>query len=172
MASVDDDFEYYIKFPPSRRTSNVDSEEWSRFTGDENKKLPVIVLLGWAGCQDKYLCKYSAIYEERGLITLRTTAPLQTLFVHRASMSELAAKLVDTLYDMNLHQHPLVFHLFSNGGSYLYGHVLKGLALGKATPSRRERGVPRSHRGATYAPRHIQTEGSLRRSDRCRARTG
>ncbi|KAF4519894.1 hypothetical protein B566_EDAN008269, partial [Ephemera danica] len=125
MASVDDDFEYYIKFPPSRRTSNVDSEEWSRFTGDENKKLPVIVLLGWAGCQDKYLCKYSAIYEERGLITLRTTAPLQTLFVHRASMSELAAKLVDTLYDMNLHQHPLVFHLFSNGGSYLYGHVLK-----------------------------------------------
>jgi hypothetical protein len=24
------------------------------------------MLLGWAGCQDKYLSKYSAIYEERG----------------------------------------------------------------------------------------------------------
>jgi hypothetical protein len=26
----------------------------------------VVMLLGWAGCQDKYLSKYSAIYEERG----------------------------------------------------------------------------------------------------------
>jgi hypothetical protein len=67
MASVDDDFEYYIKFPPSRRASAAGSDESDKlFIQDENKKLPVIVLLGWAGCQDKYLCKYSAMYEERG----------------------------------------------------------------------------------------------------------
>lgn len=37
------------------------------FIYDDNKK-PVIVLLGWAGCQDKYLAKYSAIYEEKRFV--------------------------------------------------------------------------------------------------------
>ncbi|XP_009323880.1 PREDICTED: transmembrane protein 53-like [Pygoscelis adeliae] len=26
---------------------------------------PVVILLGWAGCQDKYLAKYSAIYSQK-----------------------------------------------------------------------------------------------------------
>jgi hypothetical protein len=28
----------------------------------------VILLFGWAGCQDRYLAKYSQIYEDRGLL--------------------------------------------------------------------------------------------------------
>ena len=35
------------------------------FPENEDDKRPVIILLGWAGCQDRYLAKYSAIYEER-----------------------------------------------------------------------------------------------------------
>lgn len=26
---------------------------------------PVVILLGWAGCQDRYLAKYSAIYSQK-----------------------------------------------------------------------------------------------------------
>lgn len=33
--------------------------------GDTNN-IPIVLLLGWAGCQDKYLMKYSKIYEDRG----------------------------------------------------------------------------------------------------------
>lgn len=32
----------------------------------ETSNIPIVLLLGWAGCQDKYLVKYSQIYEERG----------------------------------------------------------------------------------------------------------
>lgn len=28
-------------------------------------KEPVVILLGWAGCKDKHLSKYSAIYNEQ-----------------------------------------------------------------------------------------------------------
>jgi len=64
---ADDDLEYYIKFPspsPKDATPTSETEEFV-FVYDEDK-LPVVMLLGWAGCQDKYLSKYSAIYEERG----------------------------------------------------------------------------------------------------------
>jgi hypothetical protein len=62
-----DDLEYYIKFPsPTLKDSTPTSEtEEFVFVYDEDK-LPVVMLLGWAGCQDKYLSKYSVIYEERG----------------------------------------------------------------------------------------------------------
>jgi hypothetical protein len=30
---------------------------------------PVVVLLGWAGCQEKHLAKYDAIYEKKGSVT-------------------------------------------------------------------------------------------------------
>lgn len=32
----------------------------------ETSNIPIVLLLGWAGCQDKYLMKYSKIYEDRG----------------------------------------------------------------------------------------------------------
>uniref|UniRef100_A0A8B9CLY9 Transmembrane protein 53 n=1 Tax=Anser brachyrhynchus TaxID=132585 RepID=A0A8B9CLY9_9AVES len=33
--------------------------------GAEAGRQPVVILLGWAGCQDRYLAKYSAIYSQR-----------------------------------------------------------------------------------------------------------
>lgn len=71
--SEQDDLEYYIKFPtpypPTPKdtsTGNTAAEPHEEFVFvyDEDK-LPVVILLGWAGCQDKYLAKYSAIYEEK-----------------------------------------------------------------------------------------------------------
>lgn len=69
----DDSLEYFIKFPTtSTGPSNgynghlpTTSTDYSNFVySDEN--VPIVLLLGWAGCQDRYLMKYSKIYEDRG----------------------------------------------------------------------------------------------------------
>lgn len=72
----DDSLEYFIKFPtPNTVTSNgynghvpaaiTAATDYSNFVySDEN--VPIVLLLGWAGCQDRYLMKYSKIYEDRG----------------------------------------------------------------------------------------------------------
>lgn len=63
----------FPSFPPSPKdptlTSSVtsngqDHKEEFVFVYEEDKR-PLVVLLGWAGCQDRYLAKYSAIYEEK-----------------------------------------------------------------------------------------------------------
>lgn len=68
MADLDN-LEYYIKFP----SPNFNYSGSQQNTGDSDyvfvvneEKIPVILLFGWAGCQDKYLSKYSNIYEEKG----------------------------------------------------------------------------------------------------------
>lgn len=66
-----DSLEYFIKFPPP--VSAVDkmypengcTECDFDFATDESST-PIVLLLGWAGCQDRYLMKYSKIYEDRG----------------------------------------------------------------------------------------------------------
>lgn len=66
-----DSLEYFIKFPPpisaitQTYSSNGYSELDFNFANDESNT-PIVLLLGWAGCQDKYLMKYSKIYEDRG----------------------------------------------------------------------------------------------------------
>lgn len=71
--SDQEELDYYIMFPPfppsSRDTppsasGRDDQREEFVFVYEEDKR-PVVVLLGWAGCQDRYLAKYSAIYEEK-----------------------------------------------------------------------------------------------------------
>lgn len=130
--SEQDDLEYYIKFPTPyppapKDNSNGNSaasepHEEFVFVYDEDK-LPVVILLGWAGCQDKYLAKYSAIYEEKSCITLRYTSPVECLFWKRHRMRDIGSRLVQVIADMNLNEHPIFFHVFSNGGAFLYQHV-------------------------------------------------
>lgn len=64
----EDNLEYFIKFPATSfhsSSENYPSESDHIFMySDEN--IPIVMLLGWAGCQDRYLMKYSKIYEERG----------------------------------------------------------------------------------------------------------
>lgn len=89
--SRDDSLEYFIKFPVAtgtRATSvmqatstavdtsvagsgsdphqALSAEAESAFMLNDTNNVPIVLLLGWAGCQDKYLMKYSKIYEDRG----------------------------------------------------------------------------------------------------------
>lgn len=59
--SMDNNLEYHIKFPDNKNENyNQSIEEL------EKSPVPVALLLGWAGCQDRYLMKYSKIYENQG----------------------------------------------------------------------------------------------------------
>ncbi|XP_018565393.1 transmembrane protein 53 [Anoplophora glabripennis] len=128
MADLDN-LEYYIKFPnPNFNYSQHNGEHDFVFVVNE-EKIPVILLFGWAGCQDKYLAKYSQIYEEKGLITLRYTAPVKCLFLKRYQMITIGEKLVKLLIDLNFDSHPIIIHCFSNGGAFLYQNF--SLALEK-----------------------------------------
>jgi len=48
----------FMTFPVG--SDDDDSSEW-KYQND----VPVIVLLGWTGCQQRHLKKYSAIYEKK-----------------------------------------------------------------------------------------------------------
>lgn len=66
----EDSLEYFIKFPtPAFRPSvrEIDtSMDYDYISVTSETNIPIVLLLGWAGCQDRYLMKYSKIYEERG----------------------------------------------------------------------------------------------------------
>lgn len=70
--SDQEDLDYYIMFPsfppspkdPTLTAAGQDQREEFVFMYEEDKR-PVVILLGWAGCQDRYLAKYSSIYEEK-----------------------------------------------------------------------------------------------------------
>nr|ACN94622.1 GA20925 [Drosophila miranda] len=132
----EDALEYFIKFPkPSAENDFVLAND----NDNEDNNVPIVMLLGWAGCQDRYLMKYSKIYEDRGLITVRYTAPVDTLFWKRSEMIPIGEKILKLIQDMNFDAHPLIFHIFSNGGAYLYQHI--NLAVIKHKSPLQVRGV-------------------------------
>ncbi|XP_017840235.1 transmembrane protein 53 isoform X2 [Drosophila busckii] len=131
----EDALEYFIKFPKPA----ADNDFSLINTNEEQNNVPIVMLLGWAGCQDRYLMKYSKIYEERGLITVRYTAPVDTLFWKRSEMVPIGEKILKLIQDMNFDAHPLIFHIFSNGGAYLYQHI--NLAVKKHKSPLQVRGV-------------------------------
>ncbi|KAL1501267.1 hypothetical protein ABEB36_006622 [Hypothenemus hampei] len=122
MAGNVDNLDYHLTFPNPNlnynQTNNATESDYV-FVVNESK-LPIVVLFGWAGCKDKYLAKYSQIYEEKGLITLRYTAPVKWLFTKRHHLGLIGQKLVKLLFDLNFENHPVFIHCFSNGGAFLY----------------------------------------------------
>ncbi|XP_074858787.1 transmembrane protein 53 [Carettochelys insculpta] len=90
---------------------------------------PVVILLGWAGCLDKHLAKYSAIYHQKGCTVIRYTAPWRMTFFAESlgirSLQGPARKLLELLFDYKIEKNPLLFHVFSNGGVMLYRYILE-----------------------------------------------
>jgi hypothetical protein len=44
-------------------------------------------------------------------------------------MRHLGRRLVDLITDMSLEEHPIFFHVFSNGGAILYQHVSMAIQM-------------------------------------------
>jgi hypothetical protein len=44
-------------------------------------------------------------------------------------MHHLGRRLVELITDMSLEEHPIFFHVFSNGGAFLYQHVSQTMQM-------------------------------------------
>ncbi|NWV01283.1 TM53B protein, partial [Upupa epops] len=92
---------------------------------------PVVILLGWAGCQDKYLAKYSTIYSQKGCTVIRYTAPWRMIFFSESfgirSLQTPARSVLELLFDYSMEDRPVLFHVFSNGGAMLYRYIIEAL---------------------------------------------
>ncbi|XP_051555957.1 transmembrane protein 53-like [Myxocyprinus asiaticus] len=115
----DDGIDYNIVFPEAL----ISEKHW------RGSKEPVVILLGWAGCRDKHLAKYSSIYNQQGCVTVRCTAPLKTIFISESfgykELQSTAHKLLELLYDYEVENNPVFFHVFSNGGFMLYRYIVE-----------------------------------------------
>lgn len=93
--------------------------------------IPAVLLLGWVGCQHKYLQKYSKIYDDKGFITIRYSPAVSHIFWDTSALIDSAEKIVKFMHDMKLEEHPLFIHVFSNGGAFLFEHVSLKLRSGQ-----------------------------------------
>lgn len=68
----EDSLEYFIKFPTpqtfSHQYATENYAEVDKIIVNADVNVPIILLFGWAGCQDRYLTKYSKIYEDQGFV--------------------------------------------------------------------------------------------------------
>ena len=114
----EDDLEFHITFP-SPTSSITDGKTTPDAAGQgefvfvsRGDPEPVVFLLGWAGCIDKHLSKYSKIYEDFGCITIRYTAPAEYIFFDVEKIRPLAKKLLDLISEMSLEENPVFIHVF------------------------------------------------------------
>lgn len=57
------------------------------------------------------------------LITVRYTAPVDQTIWKRDALKPIGQKIVKLLYDMSFDTNPIILHVFSNGGAYLYKYI-------------------------------------------------
>lgn len=60
-------------------------------------------------------------------ITLRYITPLRFHFMATTKLPILAHRIVKFIKDLKLDDHPVFFHVFSNGGSNTYSYILREL---------------------------------------------
>ncbi|AWP04599.1 putative transmembrane protein 53 [Scophthalmus maximus] len=148
---ADDEIDYNIVFPDA----GTSERHW------QGTKEPVVILLGWAGCRDKHLSKYSSIYNEQGCVTIRYTVPLKTVFISESfgykEMARTALKLLEILSDYEVENSPIFFHIFSNGGFMLYRYIVELLQSDEQFGSLRVVGAV-----VDSAPGGVNVRGALR----------
>ncbi|TMS35623.1 hypothetical protein L596_002986 [Steinernema carpocapsae] len=113
---------------------------------------PWVFLFGWAGCQDRYLAKYSRIYEQNTSI-VRFTAPINRVRSF-ASYRTLALELYEKILDQCSSQTHFVFHLFSMNGCTLFAALwdLLGTVANGPFIKQRTRGIMFDSSPANVSP--------------------
>lgn len=71
----------------------------------------------------------------QGCVTIRYTAPMRTLFISESvgykELSNTALKLLEILFDYEVENSPVFFHIFSNGGFMVYRYMVELLHTDK-----------------------------------------
>ena len=63
-------------------------------------------------------------------ITISYTAPKNVAFFNHWKLRDIACKVLDLLEDYYVQDNPILFHIFSNNGSYVYHSLVQVLAGG------------------------------------------
>eukprot|EP00741_Cyanophora_paradoxa_P019817 tig00021168_g19125.t1 len=98
--------------------------------------VPIVVLLGWYGAEIKHVLKYAQLYTERGFDTISGVASGAAVFAPTSGpREEMASELLTLLCapelaDARGEMPPVLFHVFSNGGCFIYESVLHVLKTG------------------------------------------
>lgn len=75
----------------------------------------------------KFLSSYAQLFSFHfdwyRLITVRYTAPVDHIILKRDALEPIGQKIVKLMYDMSFDTNPIILHVFSNGGAYLYKHI-------------------------------------------------
>ena len=66
---VDEELDYRITFPSPVGKDYSDEEGQDADQDGQESSEPVVILLGWLGCQEKHLAKYASIWEQKRLDT-------------------------------------------------------------------------------------------------------
>lgn len=71
----------------------------------------------------------SLFLSSQGCVTIRYTAPLKTVFISESfgykELRSTALKLLEILYDYEVENRPIFFHIFSNGGFMVYRYIVE-----------------------------------------------
>lgn len=97
----------------------------SRLANVENRDIPLVLVLGWAGSQDIHVYKYAKIYEDFGYHTIRFAPSTKTTLFKTDTHIKLTWTLLDIIKNEqnNLTECPIVIHTFSNAGLFIYRHI-------------------------------------------------
>ncbi|XP_071800244.1 transmembrane protein 53-like [Asterias amurensis] len=120
-----EDLEYHVTFPTA--ISAAEGNENGGGTSELDRREPVVILLGWVGCEDRHLGKYSAIYHSLGFTTVRYTAPTEDILYNPLKLKDIARKVLELVFDLGLEENVVFFHIFSNGGCFIYKHLTEFL---------------------------------------------
>uniref|UniRef100_A0A914WY02 Transmembrane protein 53 n=1 Tax=Plectus sambesii TaxID=2011161 RepID=A0A914WY02_9BILA len=99
--------DYVVTEPPGARGDNT---------------IPLVFLFGWAGCRDRYLAKYGAMYDKQNCMTVRYTTPLHKVRA-QGGYSGFALHVYEAFADLHAEDRPIVFHVFSMNGCSLFSSL-------------------------------------------------
>ena len=90
----------------------------------EKNKIPLVLILGWAGSNDKNVFKYAQLYEKFGFHTIRIAPTTRLSIFQSSSHKEYTLELLNLIKSKShLNNSPIVVHTFSNAGTFFYRHM-------------------------------------------------
>ncbi|KAK9795203.1 hypothetical protein WJX73_008510 [Symbiochloris irregularis] len=92
-----------------------------------NEDSPLIILLGWHGCKDRYLSKYGSLVSDLGYSQLRAILPSEHIWwPWDGGRTKFTRMLMDVLLDTGLcPRRQVVLYAFSNGGAFVIEEMYK-----------------------------------------------
>jgi hypothetical protein len=85
-----------------------------------------LIFVGWAASTDKHVTKYADIYKSFGYHTIRIAVSLASAVYNVHEHDEFVSQLFKQIKtDCKLDQSPIIVHLFSNTGMFIYRKIVE-----------------------------------------------